>query len=1418
MASEYVLSARLRVEGANDFVSDLQRAERAAKDAQEAFKKLDKLDASVNLRGVSDFENDALKAALAAYDLQDALNKLSKDAKPQVSLRGAEQFEADLKNAERGAKNAVEAFKQIDNLNIKIKMIGADAFDTDAKTATENARDLLKVLQNLDKAAVPTLSVKGVDAFVGSLDRVQTAVGEAQAYFETFNSNPLRFDIMGGAVELIADLRSIEAALKDVIQAFDVLEANGVRINFDAAGVDQRLDRLRDSADQAHASLNALENDPVTITTAGVDQLDAALGASRTAAQELGAQLRSIDSTQVGKAADETSRLSSFMSSITTGIAYNTVYAGFQAIGQGARYAFDEIVGMDRAITNAMSIQPQNLPLAKGFEDIARTVSKDLGIPVDQVAEGFYHLASAGFDAETQMQSIGAIAKFAKSGLTDLENATLRGSQALAIFKPAGYDMKTILDEIAQASNVSLGDIDSFSNALTNKAGTAAVTFGQSLEDTLGVLAAFAERGIQGKTAGEQYSIVLRDLAMKANNNKEAFADMGIQVYDSGGKMRSIIDIIANLQEKFAGMSDAQRTAALSGLGFTLRSQTVIMSLLQMGDSAKNFSEDMKNAGGTVDRMVAVQLTSLESILGRLKAFAIDIAITGFDAVMSAGQFLKDTFEPALRALQPAAEAFVRGIGDVATVIAPLIKDAVVLAIQGIAKALEQVGNFASQHQGAVEAFGAALAALAVGHVVTEVANLALTVGGPLLSAMSGAGEAALEMVGNMVAVGQSGSVLGVLESGWKGLGDMIRASPLLAVGLFSAAMVGVAAEVKKASREAQAFADEVARGYNTNTIGGMEGAAAALQQQAAHLRESASNARGVSDFFKTTIDMIPGFDMKNTSIQMYDSAKAAEELAKKMHGAAAEANGVLEALSSWSSGTGIMGPLIANTGEVRAKIEELGKHAGISGGQLQITADQLRRVAANNNVDLSGPWQTWLPVLFDTAIAHETLSKKLQQLGLDTDTANGLADEFTGGLGDMGGGAKTTASQFDELVKAINGLIDGPLSEFDAATAAAESTDKLNAALEKFGLNIDETTKSGREVRDALSDWIGKQRELIEAQSHGDPEKYAQGIGRLRDQFITLATNMGLPIEQAQAMADKLGLIPTEKAVSVVATTKGAQEAKTQLDAVADAPRTATIRAAIAKDDAVADIDRFTNSPRTTTVRAAVAKEDAEAGLNAFTNTPRTATVGTRADTGPAASALDGVAGAPRTATIRAIAAKDDAEWQINNAARDRTATISVYANVYYPPGYVPGLPNADGRVLDFYANGGMAENHVAQIASAGTMRVWAEPETGGEAYIPLAADKRQRSLAIWQETGRRLGVKGFADGGMAVQSAQQLISQQNSNAVTVKIGSGAVQANVSAAVGADPNHLASKIQDAIGPALDEFALNLTTAIRRRG
>lgn len=100
----------------------------------------------------------------------------------------------------------------------------------------------------------------------------------------------------------------------------------------------------------------------------------------------------------------------------------------------------------------------------------------------------------------------------------------------------------------------------------------------------------------------------------------------------------------------------------------------------------------------------------------------------------------------------------------------------------------------------------------------------------------------------------------------------------------------------------------------------------------------------------------------------------------------------------------------------------------------------------------------------------------------------------------------------------------------------------------------------------------------------------------------------------------------------------------------------------------------------------------------------------------------------------------------------------------------------NANGNVYDSvaaFADGGVNRavarrarsahepSHDAHIAPAGSYRVFAESETGGEAYIPLSPAKRGRSSKILSDVANRFGyqisdvrtgeVQAFADGGIS-------------------------------------------------------------------
>lgn len=127
--------------------------------------------------------------------------------------------------------------------------------------------------------------------------------------------------------------------------------------------------------------------------------------------------------------------------------------------------------------------------------------------------------------------------------------------------------------------------------------------------------------------------------------------------------------------------------------------------------------------------------------------------------------------------------------------------------------------------------------------------------------------------------------------------------------------------------------------------------------------------------------------------------------------------------------------------------------------------------------------------------------------------------------------------------------------------------------------------------------------------------------------------------------------------------------------------------------------------------------------------------------------------------------------EYQLNYLARNRTMNIAVTStDLDRDDALANRVHGRNGAILDhlgrgmhgfagevkYFANGGI-ENHVAQIQRAGgPVRIWAEPETHAEAYIPYASSKRPRSLAILAQVAKDFGytlnkATEFSNGGMS-------------------------------------------------------------------
>ncbi|MHC4867864.1 MAG: phage tail tape measure protein, partial [Planctomycetota bacterium] len=265
--------------------------------------------------------------------------------------------------------------------------------------------------------------------------------------------------------------------------------------------------------------------------------------------------------------------------------------------------------------------------MRKDMANAAITVASKTKVSSKEAAEAYFFLASAGLSATQSLQALPTVATFAQAGMFDMSRATdlLTDAQsALGLtVKNAQQNMLNMTrvgDVLVKANTLANASVQQFSEALTTKAGAALRILGKDVEEGVAVLAAFADQGIKASEAGTALNIVLRDLTTKANKNAAAFERAQVAVYDSTGDMRNLGDIIADLENTLDGLSDSQKKATLSQLGFADKSIIFIQSVIGMSDKIKEYEHGLRSAAGTMQDVADKQLTPWAKATNELSA------------------------------------------------------------------------------------------------------------------------------------------------------------------------------------------------------------------------------------------------------------------------------------------------------------------------------------------------------------------------------------------------------------------------------------------------------------------------------------------------------------------------------------------------------------------------------------------------------------------------------------------------------------------------------------------------------------------------------------------------------------------------------------------------------------------------------
>jgi TP901 family phage tail tape measure protein len=328
-------------------------------------------------------------------------------------------------------------------------------------------------------------------------------------------------------------------------------------------------------------------------------------------------------------------------------------------LGLGA-VAVKSFADFDAALTQSTAIMSDvSAQVRDDMSNAARDVAKNLGMSHTAAAESFFFLASAGLDAQQSIAALPQVALFAKAGMFDMALATDLATDAQSALGLTSKDatknlagLTRVTDVLVKANTLANATVEQFSSALTNKAGAALKGVGKDIEEGVAVLAAFADQGIKGEEAGTQFAIVLRDLQTRAIKNADAFKKFNVSVFDTNGEMNNLGDIVADLEDALAGMSDQQRKSTLATMGFTDKSMGALQALLGTSDAIKGYEEQLRQAMGTTQTVAEKQLESFTEQVNKLKANITDLAI-------DVGPTLIDGFiKPLMKSIQNLVDMF----------------------------------------------------------------------------------------------------------------------------------------------------------------------------------------------------------------------------------------------------------------------------------------------------------------------------------------------------------------------------------------------------------------------------------------------------------------------------------------------------------------------------------------------------------------------------------------------------------------------------------------------------------------------------------------------------------------------------------------------------------------------------------------
>lgn len=361
----------------------------------------------------------------------------------------------------------------------------------------------------------------------------------------------------------------------------------------------------------------------------------------------------------------------------------------------------------------------------------------------------------------------------------------------------------------------------------------------------------------------------------------------------------------------------------------------------------------------------------------------------------------------------------------------------------------------------------------------------------------------------------------------------------------------------------------------------------------------------------------------------------------------------------------------------------------------------------------------------------------KNEELQTDKDV-NEATKEGTAATKDQSGANKELAATAEEVQEALDGMIEAldrlngtTLSHREAQRNLIKTIAEANGVFANNTKTLDVNTAEGMENAEALDNVASSMNDAAtaaakEAESTGGAAAghaaLVASLNASRQQLFNIARQFFGTEQATWDYVNSVLAIPDEASTQI--TTPGSMEAQMELQRVRQ---------------------MVMNIPPDKEVNVGVLSQAAIQKLQEIgfkVTTLPDGTVSVSAQTAAAQNQLDHLVNVNQGKVLT---------WTVRITSKNEVGRQGLGGQ--YTPAY--------GGVLKFASGGIFGEAHHPQVARAvpGAVRVWAEPETGNESYIPWAMDRRGRATDILGLTADAFGyalvpksslVRSYANGGI--------------------------------------------------------------------